>query len=205
VSDWLEVNVSPLETQEKVVAALTETFALLDDCFELAPDVLQFRPGDPDAWSIREHLEHVCLANHYLLLTIAKGCAKARRRAAVEPVPERESDLSPLAPIAVPGSFEWTVPSHMIPSGKRDSLATRGELTAQCDYSLELLAGMPHGEGRLCRIRISVNSLGEQDMYQWLYFMSQHARYHLALIEERRAAAGGGAGGDSAGGKYANE
>jgi hypothetical protein len=34
-----------------------------------------------------------------------------------------------------------------------------------------------------------VHSLGEIDMYQWLYFLVQHARYHLALVDEGISAA----------------
>lgn len=29
------------------------------------------------------------------------------------------------------------------------------------------------------------DTLGRLDMYQWLYFLAQHGRYHLALIERR--------------------
>ena len=48
-----------------------------------------------------------------------------------------------------------------------------------------LLAVMPQGEGRLCTIRMSVNKAGWLDMYQWIYFLVQHASYHLALIDQR--------------------
>lgn len=173
------------ETQERVARELEEAFAELDRHCQLPPDMLQRRPEYLGAWTVAEHLEHVCLANHFLMLTITKGCDKARRRAAAEPVPEGESDLSPLAPIAEPGVFQWEVPTHMLPTGRRDPAATRAELKHQRERALELLAGMPNGEGRLCRIRMSVNSLGELDMYQWLYFLVQHAKYHLALIDER--------------------
>jgi len=32
---------------------------------------------------------------------------------------------------------------------------------------------------------MSVNASGRLDMYQWLYFPAQHARYHLRLIAGR--------------------
>jgi hypothetical protein len=180
---------TPCETQQRLARELEEAFARLDQRFELPPDILQWRREYTGAWSVAEHLEHVCLANHFLMLTITKGCAKARRRAAEEPVPEGESDLSPLAPIALPGAFPWEVPAHMLPTGRRNPAATRAELKNQRERTLELLAGMPNGEGRLCRIRMSVHSLGEIDMYQWLYFLVQHARYHLALVDEGISAA----------------
>lgn len=171
-------------TIEAVGETASRVFCRLDDCFELSREELGRRPDYPDAWSVAEHLEHVCLANRFLLLTISKGCGKARRRAAAgAQLPEGVSDLAQLAAIASPGAFGWSPPSHMVPTGGRELAELRAELKSQRDHCLELLAGMPGGEGRLCSIRMSVQNLGRLDMYQWLYFLAQHASYHLAMIE----------------------
>jgi hypothetical protein len=175
-----------LKTSEAVRHALIQAFSGLDAWFELPREELEHRPDYPGAWTIAQHLEHVCLANRFLLLTIAKGCGKARRRAAGGELPEGESDLDLLSPIASPGAFDWSPPSHMVPTGSRQPAELRAELENQCEGCLELLAGMPHGEGRLCSIRMSVHGLGRLDMYQWLYFLAQHANYHLAFIASRR-------------------
>jgi len=42
---------------------------------------------------------------------------------------------------------------------------------------------MGNGEGSLCKVRMSVNELGKIDLYQWLYFLAQHARRHLDQME----------------------
>jgi hypothetical protein len=175
-------------TAEIVAAALAETFSRLDACFQLPADQLGFRPQRPGAWSVAEHLEHVCLANHFLLLTIEKGCAKALKRSAQGGFPVEESDLTLLSPIASPGAFEWQPPEHMLPTGSRDPAWVRAQLRRQLESCLGLLTGMPKGEGSLCRIRMSVHGLGRLDMSQWIYFLVQHARYHLALIEKMPAA-----------------
>lgn len=172
-------------TSERVAAALLQVFSLLDACFELPREELERRPEYPDAWTGAEHLEHVCLANHFLLLTIRKGCGKARRRAEGAKPPEGESDLALLSPLATPGAFDWSPPSHMVPTGRLQPAEIRTELKSQRDECLELLAGLPHGEGRLCTIWMSVHGLGRLDMYQWLYFLAQHARYHLVMLEQR--------------------
>ena len=78
------------------------------------PDVTYRR-----AWTMAEHLEHVSLVNHFLLLTIGKGVATALRRARTQPIPPGENDLSRLAPIADPAAFPWEPPGHMIPSGTK--------------------------------------------------------------------------------------
>ena len=175
-------------TSETVAIALTQAFSELDACFDRPCRELESRPDRPDAWSIAEHLEHVCLANHFLLLTIEKGCRKALRRAAVVPIPEEESDLALLSPIASPGAFEWSPPSHMLPTGRRRPAELRAQLQSQRDTCLRFLADLPRGEGRLYSIRMSVHDLGRLDIYQWLYFLAQHARFHLTLISLRHAA-----------------
>jgi hypothetical protein len=175
-------------TTEAVGETVRQVFSRLDACFELPPEELGRRPDYTGAWSAAEQLEHVCLANHFLLLTITKGCGKARRRAAAGvQLPEGESDLARLAVIASPGAFDWSPPSHMVPTGMRELAELRAELRNQRDHCLELLAGMPGGEGRHCSIRMSVQGLGRLDMYQWLYFLAQHARYHLAMIDKTRS------------------
>jgi hypothetical protein len=178
---------SQLSTGEKVHDTLVQVFFLLDAWFDRPAEELEACPDYPDAWTIAEHLEHVCLVNHFLLLTIRKGCGKARRRAGCLPPPEACSDLALLAPIADPDSFEWSPPPHMVPTGRWVPAGLRSLLASQCDECLELLAGMPRGEGRLCTIRMSVHGLGRLDMYQWLYFLAQHGKYHLALIGRRLA------------------
>lgn len=173
---------SKFETADKVRAAVAEIFPLLDARFDLGAAVLTRRPDYQGAWTVAEHLEHVFLANHFLLLTIRKGCRIAIRRAVGREFPEGESDLDLLAPVAVPGAFDWQPPVHMIPTGGMPLEELRDGLRGQREECLELTAAMPAGEGRLYSIRMSVNRLGRLDMYQWLYFLLQHARYHLALI-----------------------
>ena len=176
---------SQITTAEAVHAALVQMFSDLDGWFDHPPRELRARAGYPGAWTAAEHLEHVSLVNHFLLLTISKGCAKALKRAGSLPLPQGESDLVPLFPIADPDAFPWSPPSHMEPAGTREHEELRALLRAQCRQCLELLAGMPAGEGRLCTIRMSVHDLGRLDMYQWLYFLAQHARYHLVLLGRR--------------------
>jgi hypothetical protein len=170
-------------TAERVGNALLEAFSELDDWFEREGSVLDLRPEYEGAWTILEHLEHVSLTNHFLLLTIKKGCRICLRRTAGATLPEGESDLDLLAPVAVPGEFAWDPPGHMIPTGSRAALEIRAELSAQRAECLGLLEAMTRGEGRLYSIRMSVNRLGRLDMYQWLYFLAQHARYHLRWME----------------------
>jgi hypothetical protein len=172
-------------TAERVSEAVKDTFCQLDTRLELPEEMLARRADHQDAWSVEEHLEHVSLANHFLLLTIEKGSRTALRRAGSREaeLPAGESDLELLAPVAQPGAFEWPPPAHMIPTGTVSVADLHRELRSQKERCLALLTAMPHGEGRLCSIRMSVNHSGWLDMYQWIYFLVQHARYHLVLID----------------------
>jgi len=175
----------PQVVTAQVAAALKEVFDDLDRYFEASQDRLRARPEYPGSWSVAEHLEHLRLANHFLLLTIDKGCLKALKRAARLPVPDTGSDLSVLAPVADPAAFQWLPPEHMLPGPVGDLEALRLGLRRQREHCLELLERIPAGEGLLCTISMSVHRLGRLDLYQWLYFLAQHIRYHLNLLAER--------------------
>lgn len=168
-----------------VRAALDDTFVGLDALAGRAADYLHQRPAYPGAWTAAEHLEHVSLVNHFLLLTIGKGVATARRRARSQPPPPGESDLGRLAPIGDPAAFPWEPPGHMIPTGSRPVAEVRALLAAQHRECLEQLAWLAAGEGRLCSFRMSVYDLGRLDMYQWLYFLARHGCWHLAFLARR--------------------
>jgi len=177
----------PSATIVAVRGAVDATFTRLDTLCAKPAAYLHQRPAYPTAWTIAEHLEHVSLANHFLLLTIGKGTATALRRARTQSLPPGESDLARLAPIADPGAFPWEPPGHMIPTGTKPVAEVRSLLAAQHRECLGLLQRMAAGEGRLCSFRMSVYHLGLLDMYQWLYFLAQHGSWHLAFLTQRES------------------
>jgi hypothetical protein len=168
--------------------ALVETFARLDSWCALSAEHLLHRPSYPDAWNVAEHLEHVSLVNHFLLLTIRKGTGTALRRSQSQLIPAGESGLESLAPIADPDSFPWEPPRHMIPVGTKNPAEVQELLNLQLGECMGLLERMREGEGMLCSFNMSVYNLGRLDMYQWLYFLAQHGRWHLAFLAKRESA-----------------
>lgn len=174
-------------TVDAVADAIDGTFGRLADLCDRPAGYLHHRPACPGAWTVAEHLEHVSLVNHFLLLTIAKGANIALRRARTRPVPAEGSDLLRLGPIAEPSAFPWEPPGHMIPGGARPVSEVKALLEAQHGECLGLLGRMGTGQGRLCSFRMSVHSLGLLDMYQWLYFLAQHARWHLEFLARRES------------------
>jgi len=166
-----------------VRGSILRSFAGLDAWFDESPEVLGFRPRD-DAWTGAEILEHVTLTNHFLMLVIRKSTEKALKRAGrgVTVAAEGESDLGRLEPIGQRGSFAWKRPGHMIPTGSKSMAEVRELMRSQRDECLAFLDRLGSGEGSLCLVRMSVNGSGHLDIYQWLYFLAQHAIRHLAQL-----------------------
>jgi hypothetical protein len=172
-------------TIKQVRTALSETFTMIYPWFEQPETVRSYKPND-SGWSIDEILEHITLTTHFLMIVVRNGYPKAIKRSQVQSIPDAESDLNLLAPIGQHGSFQWMRPEHMIPTGKpiKQVLELMHEQHSECLAILSKLAG---GEGALFKVRMSVNNTGHIDLYQWLFFIAQHAKRHITQMEENLA------------------
>jgi hypothetical protein len=139
-------------------------------------------------WSIDEVLEHITLTNHYLLMTLSKQLKVAKRRGERGEASElTESDLQRLQIIGRRGSFQWDCPAHMRPTGEVAAEQLRSRLHEQLGRCLILLQNMSGGVGALVTVTMTVNALGKIDLYQWLYFLAQHAHRHLQQMTSIQA------------------
>jgi hypothetical protein len=172
-----------------VRAALLNAFADVDTWFDRPAEVRAFQSAS-GGWTIDQVLEHISLTNHFLMLTLRKSVDMAVNRAAGgEQIPEGESDLGRLSAIGQRGTFQWIRPEHMVPTGATASEDVRALLHRQKDECLTLLDRIGHGEGALHHLKMSVNALGRIDLYQWMYFIAQHAHRHLAQMASTEAEA----------------
>ena len=76
----------------------------------------------------------------------------------------------------------------MVPTGIRPTAEVRSLMREQVRGCLEILARLGGGEGALHRVRMSVNDSCRLDLYQWLFFLAQHARRHLSQMAANEAA-----------------
>ena len=133
-------------------------------------------------------MEHVTLTNHFLLILIRKGQRKALELSAKKDVNEvlasYELDLHKLDAIAQHQSFEWIRPEHMEPQGNQELHEIQNLLDEQIIECQNLLQEMQHGEGILYQTTMTVNGLGKLDVYQYIYFLCQHAKRHLVQMEK---------------------
>ena len=165
---------------------LTAAFGLLDGWFAAPVPLRGYHPAN-GGWTIDEILEHVALTNHYLLILIEKGAAKALKNThgldlATE-LASRQSARARLDKISQPGAFKWMRPDHMAPQGLQSGAEVAATLRQQLQQCLAVLGRLPNGEGVLHRITMSVNDLGRMDVYDFAYFLAKHAERHLAQIE----------------------
>lgn len=179
---------------------ISSVYTLLQGTFrDLAPwpakdAALRSYRAAPGEWCINEILEHIVLANRYLLLLIEKGRTKAMKKTD----PARIADAlrgyrlmdDRLEQVGVNNSFEWKCPVHMRPSGGMSPEDARLELEAQRGTLLDVLADLKNGEGALQKTGMSVNRLGKLDVYQYICFLLMHCRRHTGQMEEIEKACG---------------
>ena len=136
-----------------------------------------------EEWNIDQVLEHVLLANHYLLILIEKGRKKALKktdRLKIKQILDSYELSNPrLEEIGINNSFKWKCPDHMIPSGKRSLDHIQHEVMKQKSLLLENLHLLNCGEGVMYKTYMSVHSLGRLDVYQYIYFLLKHMQRHI--------------------------
>ena len=171
-------------TRSDVTRTIRARFRELDAWFDRPEDSRRAHQASEVGWTIDEILEHVMLTNRYLLRTARKQTALAERRAARGVVPARDtSDLERLRIIGERGAFPWHRPDHMAPTGEVASGEVRAELATQLAECESLLERLGDERGRLAVVTMSVADLGKIDIYEWLFFLGEHMRRHLAQLE----------------------
>ena len=180
---WIEEHRVASKELER---GLSTTLRTLADVLEEAPEFLEHSPG-PGRWSALEILEHVTLANRFLLLLVGKIQDRARKRLeAGRAWPTHAPRQARLAAMARDRS-PWPHPEHMTPSGTASRTRIRRRLEEQRDQAVEILRAMPDGQGTLHRVRMSlVHGDDRLDLYEYLEFLGQHAERHGRQVEENR-------------------
>jgi hypothetical protein len=166
---------------------VVKTFHDVDNWFDVPGSLVNYQPSN-GGWTIRQILEHISLTNHYLLILVEKGTAKALEKARKSEfgnmLNDYDLDWDRLKSIGEPGSFEWNRPDHMVPQGHKPIDEIRKTLNDQIRRTVDCLDRLSNGEGVLYKTMMSVNNLGKIDVYHYIYFMVQHAKRHVAQMEK---------------------
>lgn len=171
-------------------AELHDAFARVDAWFDQPASLLTFVPAD-QGWTTEEVLNHIGLTNHYLLILIEKGVGKALANVHSRDLQTELADYQfpreKLAAIGTRHAFPWQRPEHMEPRTHPRALpVVRQQLHDQLTQLLACLGRLAHGEGLLYHTTMSVNGLGKLNVYEYVYFLTQHARRHLTQMQDAK-------------------
>jgi hypothetical protein len=166
---------------------LIQTFSNIDAWFEKDVKLQEYQPKS-DGWSINQILEHIGLTNHFLLILIEKGTKKAlanlQNLNLKEELVNYNFHRTKLEEVGQHRSFAWIRPAHMEPKGEMSLELVRQQIKNQLAQCISALEKLPSGEGILSRTTMSVNDLGKIDVYEYLYFLSQHGQRHISQMEK---------------------
>lgn len=173
-----------------VESTLRQTFAAVDLWFDKQVDLQTYRPKN-GGWTVSQVLEHIALTNQYLMILVDKGVDKSLKNVQETNVAEvwenYQFPQSKLSEVGLHQSFEWIRPEHMEPTGASSLAQVRETLQTQLAQCLAYLQQVRNGEGVAYRTTMTVNELGKIDVYEYLYFLAQHARRHLTQMLKNEA------------------
>ena len=159
---------------------LTNAFNRMFDVFAFREDVLYYQPLN-GGWSIYQVLEHVMLANHFLLRIVNKQAEKTMQWAnridnkiKLQPY---VLDTGKLKSMELNGSYIWVPQRYTEPVGDTPLLELKISLHDQLKQAVELL----ENEKLLKAIEDSYVA-GKIDALHYLYFLAQHMQRHLGQV-----------------------
>ena len=159
---------------------LTNAFDRLFDVFAIREDVLYYQPSN-GGWSIYQVLEHVVLANHFLLRIVNKQAEKTMQwanridnKTRLQPY---VLDTGKLKSMELNGSYIWVPQRYTEPEGDTPLLELKISLHDQLKQAIELL----ENEKLLKAIEDSYVA-GKIDALHYLYFLAQHMQRHISQV-----------------------
>lgn len=171
-------------------AALDAAFEETDRWFDRDAALRTFKPAN-GGWTIDQVLEHIALTNHFLLILIDKGATKALKNVQQEDLQAVLANYTfqkdKLTEVGLHQSFPWMRPEHMEPKGEKTPAEVRAQLAAQLAQCHDVLGRLKNGEGVLYKTTMTVNALGKIDVYEYIFFLAQHARRHITQMEKVEA------------------
>lgn len=169
---------------------LNFSFNEVDKWFEKNSTILNYQPSK-GGWTVQQILEHIYLTNFYLLILIEKGAKKAMRNSLElnleSEIKNYNFNKENFEKVGEYGAFEWIRPEHMEPKGKQDLKEIREIIAQQYHQCLNYLELMKNGEGLLYKTTMTVNNLGKINVYEYIYFLSLHAKRHITQMEKNQS------------------
>ncbi len=141
---------------------------------------MKFKPA-PDRWSVAETLEHIALAEDFLMQNITEKIMKAP----AGPTDRDTAKLDTIILAAVPDrSQKRQAPGPLVPTGRWTPAETLDHFQKSRAKTMAFLESTPD-----LREHASAENPFQQpmDAYQWLLFISAHSERHTKQILEVKA------------------
>jgi hypothetical protein len=166
--------------REKGVAYLQQTEdGVANSIKGLSQAQLKFKPA-PDRWSVAETLEHIALAEDFILQNISDKIMKAPAGAATRDTAKADAAVLAMVPDR---SHKAQAPGPLVPSGRWTPDETLARFEKSRARTIEFLQSTPD-----LRQHVIDSPLGQPlDAYEWLLFIGAHSARHTKQIEEVKA------------------
>jgi hypothetical protein len=140
---------------------------------------MKFKPA-PDRWSVAETLEHITLAEDFLLLNDKDKIMKAPAGAADRDTAKIDAMLLAMVPDR---TQKRQAPGPLVPTGRWTPVETLEHFLKSRAQTVAFLASTPDLRGH-----VADSPLGQpMDAYEWLLFMAAHSQRHTKQILEVKA------------------
>lgn len=166
--------------REKAEKYLEKTRDGVVDATEgLSEAQLKFKPA-PDRWSVAETLEHIALAEDFLMQNIAEKVMKAPAAPANRDVTKIDAMVIAMIPDR---SHKAQAPPQLVPTGRWTPAETLDHFQKSRAKTIAFLQSTPD-----LRAHVTDSPIGQQlDPYEWLLFIAAHSERHTKQIAEVKA------------------
>src|SRR5205085_4496391 len=134
----------------------------------------------PDRWSVAETLEHIALAEDFLLQNVTEKIMKAPPGAANRDTAKTDAMVLAMIPDR---SHKAQAPPPLVPTGRWTPAATLDNFLKSRAKTIKFMESTPD-----LRAHVTDSPLGQPlDAYEWLLFVAAHSERHTKQILEVKA------------------
>jgi hypothetical protein len=168
--------------RDKGIAYLEQTRnAIVVDTNNLTPAQWNFKAA-PDKWSVALTLEHIALAEDYLVQMVTQNVMKAPAGPPDRDVAKMDAMVLAMVPDR---STKRQAPPELVPSGRWSPNEALDHFLASRARTIEFMRTTPD-----LRQHVMDSPLGPLDAYEWLLFIAAHSERHTKQILEIEASPG---------------
>ena len=140
---------------------------------------MKFKPA-PDRWSVAETLEHIALAEDFLLQNVSEKIMKAPAGAADRDTAKIDAMVLAMIPDR---SHKAQAPKELVPTGRWTPAESIDHFLNSRAKTISFLQSAPD-----LRQHVADSPIGQKlDAYEWLLFIAAHSERHTKQILEVKA------------------